>query len=309
MKKHFIYSLALLAIVPGCEEILFEEDITDAVVILIAPSDGSQVENTSVSFSWNAVDQATSYRLQIAKPTFENAVQIVEDTTVTNTNFSVSLVKNEYEWRVRAQNSASQTTYTTAGFNVIESEDFSAREVLLSAPQNNLITNNTTVTLQWQPVTDAITYRIQLLNDNDQVIDESTSATNSIQGVFPEGIIRWQVRAENDTQSTLYFSRTLTVDTMNPLKPVATAPANQTTVTNTVVSFSWTRETLEGTTELDSIYVYRNEQLTDLATKDQVTSPADITLDASDTYYWFVKAFDEASNQSEASDTFSFTIN
>lgn len=309
MKKQFLYISLLLLTVLGCEEILFEEDITDDTVTIIAPSNGSQVESTSVAFSWNAVDQATSYRLQIARPTFENAIQIVEDTTVTNTNFSTTLVKNSYEWRVRAQNSGSETVYTTANFSIIESEDFAAREVLLSSPEDNAIVNTTSVTLQWETVTDATAYRIQLLDESDQVVEESTSTSTSIQLTFPEGVTKWQVRAENNTQNTLYFGRTLTVDSMNPLKPIATAPADQATLTDTAVSFSWTRELVAGTAEFDSIYVYRNVQLTDLATKDRVTSPADITLDAANTYYWFIKAFDEAGNQSEASDTFSFTIN
>ncbi len=309
MKKQFLYITIFLLTLFSCEEILFEEDITDDLVTIIAPSNGSQVENTSISFSWNAVDQATSYRLQIARPTFENASQIVEDTTVTLTNFSTTLVKNDYQWRVRAQNSGSETIYTTASFSIIESEDFSAREVLLSSPEDNTIVNNTAVTLQWQSVTDATAYRIQLLDESDQVIDENTSTANSIQLTFPEGVTTWQVRAENDTQNTLYFSRTLTVDSMNPLKPVATTPANQAILTDAMVSFSWTREAVEGSTEFDSIYVYRNDQLTDLVTKDRVTSPADITFDTGESYYWFIKAFDEAGNQSEASDTFSFTIN
>ncbi|WP_299223306.1 hypothetical protein [uncultured Aquimarina sp.] len=309
MKKQFLYISTLFLTLLGCEEILFEEDLTGDIVTIIAPSDGSQVESTSVSFSWDAVDQATSYRLQIARPTFENAVQIVEDTTVTLTNFSITLVKNDYEWRVRAQNSGSQTEYTTAGFSITESEDFSAREVLLSSPEDNAIINTTSVTLQWETVTDAITYRIQLLDESDQVIQENTATSTSIQLTFPEGVTKWQVRAENDTQSTLYFSRSLTVDSMNPAKPETTAPANQAVLTDTAVSFSWTREAVEGTTEFDSIYVYRNEQLTDLVIKDRVTSPSEITLDASNTYYWFIKAFDEAGNQSEASDTFNFTIN
>ena len=75
------------------------------------------------------------------------------------------------------------------------------------------------------------------------------------------------------------------------------------------VSFSWTREALEGTTEFDSIYIYRNEQLTDLVTKDEVVAPAAITLDTGESYYWLIRAFDAAGNQSEASDTFNFSIN
>ena len=73
MKKTYIYYCVIAALVfLGCEEILFEEDLSDAEVVLVAPSDGVQVENTSVTFTWDEVNQALSYRLQLAKPSFEN---------------------------------------------------------------------------------------------------------------------------------------------------------------------------------------------------------------------------------------------
>jgi len=186
MKKHLIYSV-FLVIIFGCEEILLEEDISENVVRLVAPSDGSLVTNTSVTFSWEGVDQATSYRLQIARPAFENATQIIEDTTVTTTNFSTILVKNDYEWRVRAQNSGSQTAYENAGFSVVDSEDFTAREVVLSLPSDNSIVNSASTTLQWSVVTDATLYRVQILNTSDEIIQESTTTANSIQKAFRNG--------------------------------------------------------------------------------------------------------------------------
>ncbi|WP_103069711.1 fibronectin type III domain-containing protein [Aquimarina sediminis] len=309
MKTIKIYLGVLFIVFMGCEEVLFEEDLTEAKTILIAPSEGATVENTSVTFSWEAVDQATEYRLQLAQPNFENASQVVVDTTVTTTSFNTTLVKNGYQWRVRAQNSGSNTSYTTASFTVIESEDFSAREVLLIAPQNNGIINATAANLQWQAVTDATLYRVQLLNESDEVISDKTTTNSSLSITFPEGVTKWQVRAENNTQSTLYTTRTLTVDSKNPKKPVATAPVNDASQSATTVTFSWTREVVEGTAEFDSIYIYKDQQLTQLATKDKVTSPSDIDLEAGTTYYWFLKAFDQAGNQSESSDVLRFTIN
>ncbi len=309
MKKQLLYIAVLFFICIGCEEILFEEDLSDASLVLIAPADGSRVENTSVNFSWDAVDQATGYRLQIARPNFENASQIVEDTTVTATTFNTTLLNNAYEWRVRAQNSNNATAYTQASFSVIESEDFSARQVVLSSPADNTKLNTTTISLQWGAVTDASMYRIQLLDSNDQPIQEETATTTSIQLMFPEGVTKWQVRAENNTQSTIYSTRVVTLDTMNPTKPILTTPANQASLTDPIVSFAWTREAVEGTIEVDSIYIYQDEQLTQLVTKDEVSSPSDITLDANATYYWVVRAFDEAENKSETSDISNFTIN
>ncbi len=312
MKKLFAYTIVLfifLLTLYSCEEVLFEEDLTDKTILLIAPTDSTTVRNTSVTFNWEGVELATAYRLQVAQPTFENASQVVLDTTVTTTTFSTNLLRNEYQWRVRAQNSGSSTLYATASFIVIESEDFSSNEVILVAPENNAITNSTTPALQWQVVTDATRYRVELLDENNQVIEEETTTATTTSFTFPQGATKWQVRAENNTQSTLYTTRTLTVDNIKPNKPVATAPANDATQSSTTVTFSWTRETVSGTTEFDSIYVYKDVALTELVVKDQLTSPSDVSLDASTTYYWILKAFDQAANESDPSDVSRFTIN
>ncbi len=309
MKKASIYFSLLFLMFFSCEEVLFEEDLSDKTIVLIAPADSTTVRNTSVTFSWEEVDQATEYRLQIAQPGFENAAQIVLDSAVTATTFSTTLVRNEYEWRVRAQNSGTATPYATASFTVVESEDFSARQVLLVTPENNAITNETSSELQWQSVSDATLYRVQLLDSSNEIIQEEITTETSVSLTFPEGVTRWQVRAENNTQSTLYTTRTLTVDSERPNQPVPTAPVNDATQTETTVTFSWTREAVAGTAELDSIYIYSDVGLTQLVTKDEVTSPSDITLEAGTAYYWFLKAFDEAGNESDSSVVSRFTIN
>ncbi len=313
MMKLLIYMMVFFVVFftfLSCEEVLIEEDLSDKTIVIIAPVDSTAVRNTSVTFSWEEVGQATSYRLQVAQPSFENASQIVLDTSVTATNFNTNLIRNEYQWRVRAQNSGSATPYVTAGFTIIENEDFSAIEVILESPVDNEITNmDTGIELKWQFVTDATLYRVQLLDNSNQVIQEETTTETTVSLLFPEGVSKWQVRAENNTQSTLYTTRTLTIDSKAPNKPIPTAPVNNTTQTETTATFSWTREVVEGATEFDSIYIYEDEQLTQLVTKDQVISPSEISLDASTTYYWFLRAFDRADNKSDSSDVSSFTIN
>lgn len=309
MKKNSIYIILLSICMLGCEEILFEEDLSNDTITIVAPTSGALVENTSVVFSWNQLEGATSYHLQVARPNFENATQILEDTTVTMQSYNATLIRGNYEWRVRGQNAGSETPFVTTPFEIVESDDFSSREVILDAPANDAIVNNTSVTLQWQAVTDASLYRVQVINENQEVIEEQTTANTSIQLIFPEGVSRWQIRAENNTQSTLYGDRSLTVDSTNPAKPVNTTPADESILNDTTISFSWTREVVEGTTEIDSVYIFRNEQLTDLFDKDMATSPTEIEVDAGTTYYWFIRAFDQAGNQGESSDVFSFTVN
>ncbi|WP_378185635.1 hypothetical protein ACE939_11030 [Aquimarina sp. W85] len=308
-KKHLGYAVLCGISCLGCEEILFEEDLTEEELQLIAPLPEAVIETTQINFSWEPVAQASGYRLQIAKPSFVNATQMVRDTVVLGTNFTTSLTKSDYEWRVRAENGGSATAFASASFSIKESEDFTSREVVLLSPGDNSITNKNTVSLQWETVTDANLYRIQLRKENEDLIVENTITSTSSQLTFPEGTTNWQVRAENTTQSTLYSKRTITVDTKNPKQPNLTAPVNQATLTSDKVNFTWTRELVLGTTEFDSIYIYKNPELTQLEIKDEVTSPVEITLTTGTTYFWFIKAFDAAGNQSESSTVSEFTIN
>lgn len=108
----------------SCEDLLEVPDISEESVDLLAPSDSTIVLQTNVNFTWNEVFEATQYHVQVAAPSFENAAQIVVDTLIvvdslyTSPRLNRSLVDSEYEWRVRAQNSAYETDFTTNKFSV-----------------------------------------------------------------------------------------------------------------------------------------------------------------------------------------------
>jgi len=307
--NRYISYICLVVVFFGCEEVFIEKDLSEEEIQIIAPTEGATVENTTTTFSWEAVDQATSYQIQVAQPNFENAAQILVDSSVTGTSFSLAILKNDYEWRVNAQNSGSATPYASANFSVIDVADFSAREVLLVSPADNEITNDETTTLSWTAVTDATLYRVQFFDEDEELINEDETTDTDVSVTFEEGTTVWQVRAENDTQSTLYASRTYTLDTEEPNTPTLVSPTDESSQTDTTVTFGWTREEVDGTAEVDSIYVYSDATLTQLVATEEATSTIDIELTEDTTYYWFVQAFDEAGNESEASSTFSFTIN
>lgn len=112
--------LALLLCLFSCEETIFEADISDQTVSLLAPSDGSNITTENVQFNWEEVTDASSYQLQIATPSFNAATQVVLDTTISRLQFTERLIIGEYQWRVRAKNTGHQTQYKTASFSVSE---------------------------------------------------------------------------------------------------------------------------------------------------------------------------------------------
>jgi hypothetical protein len=213
----------------SCEDLLEEVDISNQQVTIFAPVDGSVINTNAVQFNWNTVEEATSYRFQLADPNFENTRQLLIDSilpldSLNNVGASINqtLLNGNYAWRIKALNSNFETVYTTAGFQVNGDEN---------------------------------------------------------------------------------------IDLQAPNTPMLVAPTNGTTQNETTVAFSWTREDVPGTAERDSIYFYEEETLTTLISKDIGSNKTYAATVTSGTYYWFVKAFDTAGNESAASEIFNFTIN
>lgn len=293
----------------GCEEILLEDDISQETVTILAPANNSQFFSTSVTFSWSEVQYATKYRIQIAKPNFANATEIILDAEVEVTTLTQQLNIGEYEWRVKAVNSSYETSYSTRSFDVISNDNFANNVVVLNNPVNNLITNVANQSFSWQNIIGATSYQFQIVNNSNAIVVDESLTTNSYNHAFIDGTYTWMVRASNGADNTLYTSRPILIDTVVPNTPSLVSPANASTTTETNVTFTYNRAAIQGSTEFDSLYIYSNNTLTTLVAKDRVVSPHSETISNAGTYYWKMKSFDEAGNISGQSPVFSFTAN
>lgn len=118
------FALLFVLVFISCEDLIEVTDISEETVQLISPSDSIAVAQSNVNFTWNEVFEATQYHVQVATPDFENAAQVLVDTLIVVDTSFVSprlnkiLEDSEYEWRVKAQNSAYATEYTRHKFFV-----------------------------------------------------------------------------------------------------------------------------------------------------------------------------------------------
>ncbi len=108
MIKYFIILIFLFS----CTEVIVE-DISDAIVSLIAPSDSIVTTHKLQNFIWEEVQGAENYRFSIAKPSFDSVELMILDTLIPFTNIQFNLDSGRYQWRVRAQNSAYFGAYFT----------------------------------------------------------------------------------------------------------------------------------------------------------------------------------------------------
>lgn len=118
MKKCVLIVFCAFTVFVSCEEIINEINIENRNIVLVAPSTGSNLATGVNTFSWEPMEGARNYRVQIARPNFSAPDQLVVDSLVTTNNFSISLSANDYEWRVRGENGAYASPYTSRVFNV-----------------------------------------------------------------------------------------------------------------------------------------------------------------------------------------------
>ena len=110
MKPICIFLLVFL-LLSGCEDI-FEQDIEDASIEVIAPKNNTRTEAGTVTFLWRPLDGARSYRLTIVSPTFAGASRLVADTTLLADSahradrFTATLDTGNYQWSLQAANGA-----------------------------------------------------------------------------------------------------------------------------------------------------------------------------------------------------------
>jgi len=218
--KKYLYSVCIILLFVSCSDIIEVQDITDEAVNLIAPADNAQVNITTLTLSWETVENAESYQVQIARPNFENILQLELDSTITENSISVNVVAgNSYQWRVRAKNSDYSTPYTTYSFIAGDTEvtDITNTTVNLIAPADNATLNMTTFTLSWEAIENVENYHVQIARpDFENIIQlelDTTVTENSISVQLEAGnSYEWRVRGQNSGYTTSYSTYSFTLE-------------------------------------------------------------------------------------------------
>lgn len=300
----------LLVLVYACDDIV-EEDITDNIVQIIAPTEGSVIEGNTANFSWINVNGADQYRIQIA-----SSVQTtILDSLVTGTTFNYTINPGTYSWRVKGVNFAYETAYTFPhNFTVESSENLTNQNLTLLTPEDAIYTNNSTFTFTWSPIVTADSYTFELIRNNGgqqtivgPIVDITTGSYAitdvSIFNIDAEYI--WKVKAVNTTSETPNSQRSIFIDRVAPNQPVLMSPNDMETTTDLVVTFNWANGTDTG--NLQSSITNTIEIATDInfntiiETFQTENNTYQYTFASTGTYYWRVKAADAAGNTSDAS--------
>lgn len=313
--KALVFCFSVLSL--SCDDII-EEDLTNDIVQTVYPTEGVVIESNVVSFSWNSLDGADDYRVQVY-----NLNQVkVHDTLVNSTSVSLPMTQGGYQWRVRGENSAYQSTYSfPIYFEVEETQILTNQQVILVSPSNNLITNNVNLSLSWDDLAAAEFYNLEIVKNSSLIVYQSgdITVTNfALNNVIldEDAIYTWKVKALNDSNSTetVFSSRILSIDTVNPNQPQNSLPANNSSQSSaTTINFSWTIPTDSG--NVQSSISYTIEIASDTAftniiqTSNISTTAFSQNFTNTGDYYWRITAKDSAGNAGLPSNFFKFTIN
>jgi len=316
MKKAIKIIVVLLSVFNfSCDDIL-EEDISDDNLQIISPTEGAVIEGNIVQFSWQELDGADDYRIQIS-----NSNQaLVVDSLSTSSNFNVALNPGHYQWRVKGENFAYSTQYTfPVNFSVEASDNLTTQNIILSTPSNNFYTNDTNFILTWQAITSADYYSldlVKLIGGEETILQETN--INATSFTIPSSLFDedseyvWKIKAVNSTSETNYTQRSIFIDRQSPNQPSLVSPSDMEVFLTSIINFNWTNGTDTG--NVQSATTNTIEISTDinfsslLVTEDLQNNSYQYTFDNSGSYYWRIKTFDSSGNVGDYSIVRSLTI-
>ncbi|WP_264566835.1 hypothetical protein [Flavobacterium sp. N3904] len=317
MKKINRVSLIAIALILfSCDDVL-EKDITNDMVELISPINYEEIESNVVTFKWNSLTDSDKYRIQI----FKTDKTKILDSLITKTSLTYPLPHGEYQWRIRGENFAYQSSYSLqADFSVIESTDLSNQQIILKSPADNFYTKNSTITCNWAVLTMADYYEFELLNvtNGETIVFQETNITNPTfiinnTNLSAEAKYKWKIKGVNGTSETPFSTSTFSVDRTNPNQPSNTLPIQNATFTiNQTINFSWSILADVGAIQSPITYTieFANDvNFTTIIQKNDVsTATFDKAFTTIGSYYWRVKATDLAGNISVYSTAFKFIV-
>ena len=296
----------------SCRDV-FEENIEEDYVNILAPENKKHLNTRNVTFVWNELEGAEDYHIEIVTPRFTDIESIVLDTVLdgeeTSMEYTLPYV-GEYEWKIYAVNGAYESQEVIR-IIYVDSITFGAESVILISPVDGYITNASIVKLDWEDFSDAASYSLEIANPDftTGTIDSISSGSSSYNYSFAnEGSYEWRVRAydANGAPSLYSDTRSLEIDFTAPTAPVADSAA----VDTANVTLYWTDNTSASDINFDSVYVAKDSLFTDIV-QQSTSMIEEITFTGMDTstYYWKVKSIDVAGNSSDDSNVKSFIIN
>jgi hypothetical protein len=180
------------------------DDLTNQQVILSSPDNDKFVNFINVTLNWIPLNKATSYSVKVVKTSTGEEVFSKNDLTDNSVMLDKpTLEDGNYEWRIKAKNTDSETKqYSARKFNIDTTSPNQPKNTLPA--DNSTQSANTAVTYTWSIPADVglakspISYVVEFASDVtfNSIVDTINSNTTTLQYTSTtKGVYYWRVRA------------------------------------------------------------------------------------------------------------------
>jgi hypothetical protein len=201
---------------------------------LTSPSNSATNQSLSLSLTWNAATGASTYRVQLSTDSNFSST-IVNDSTLTSATKAIGPLSTSstYYWRVNARNDGGTSAWSeTWRFTAVPP---ASGVPILVSPSNSATDQPISLSLTWNTIAGASTYRLQLSTSSSfssTIVDDTslTSATKTIGPLSNNTCYYWRVNARNTGGTSAWASAwSFTTIVTAPSAPVLSSPANAAT--------------------------------------------------------------------------------
>ena len=275
---------------------------------LSSPSDGATGVSTPARLRWQSVAEASSYNLQLSKD--NSFTQLVLDkSNLLGTNYNATGLdyETQYYWRVSSQNDNSTSEWSEVWSFTTGSEPNPLSAPSLISPSNGAENETIPVKLNWDFVSGATDYDVQLASSDtfsDLIVDEKDLSVTSftVTELDYGTTYHWRVRAKNLAETSEWsgsWSFTTVIDSgsMVPEKVILKSPEDGATIEmqegETSVNLGWASTV--NPADSYELEVATDEAFSQIVYSSSVTDTFAVFADAElqKTYYWKVKGTNE----------------
>ncbi|MBI3579748.1 MAG: hypothetical protein HY089_10100, partial [Ignavibacteriales bacterium] len=210
--------------------------------VLVSPSNGAKGVSISPELNWNESSNADEYTVEYSKDDFKKDTS--SNSGIKGTSLTVSLsASTEYFWHVKAKGPGGESRFSDVwsfktgvgrpGVPVLKSPSNGARDI------------STNPTLDWDPVSGAKTYKVEVslnsnMSDPFEKAERLTSSEYPLSGLKNSTQYYWHVKAVNDDgESNWSEPFSFTTQSGKPLAPVLLAPANGASNVSLTETLQW----------------------------------------------------------------------
>ncbi len=174
-------------------------DLSKQEIVLTSPADKIFTGDSSITFTWNKSDLATTYSIQVFKGSV-TGTPLYSKSEITATQITVPLTEGTFVWRVRGVNDITATTYSKP-FTV--KLDLTRPETSIpDSPAPDTLVNSFPLNFKWtkpldtgSPISDSLF--IYFINGNPlSAYQPKLISTNSYSvDTLPPGSYSWRLRS------------------------------------------------------------------------------------------------------------------